>query len=82
MSNAASKETLQALHAEVAKALAEAIKNPETRSAALINVARQFLKDNNIEATAVPGNDLDRLSKALTDSLPFTDPAAPFQYHN
>lgn len=38
-----------------------------TRNAAVLSVARQFLKDNGIEALAVPGSPL----KSLVDSLPF-----------
>lgn len=72
----ASKESLEALHSKVATKLAEALDemDHETKGlAAVLNVARQFLKDNNIEAAAVPGSPLKRLSDTVAQ-FPF-DPS-------
>jgi hypothetical protein len=68
------------LHEVLAKSLADAItegvpvKDDETGTvykapapAALLSVARQFLKDNNIEAVATPDSPVGRLA----NSLPF-----------
>jgi hypothetical protein len=77
---AAAKDALQKLHEVLAQTLADAItegvpvKDDETGEvtkapapAAILNVARQFLKDNNIEAVAVPGKPL----ASLASKLPF-----------
>ena len=42
-------DNLKELHNELAKVLLDRVKNPDAKSADL-NVARQFLKDNNIDA--------------------------------
>jgi hypothetical protein len=78
---ASSKEALESLHKALAETLATAItegipmKDDDTgvitkapAPAALLSVARQFLKDNGIEALAVPGTPVHKLSA----SLPFT----------
>jgi hypothetical protein len=70
MSSPATKDALNALHAEVAKTLTARIKDG-TATAADIQAAIKFLKDNNIEALAVPGSPTAGLAGALTDSLPF-----------
>jgi hypothetical protein len=73
---AASKESLEALHTAIAKKLIESIDTippGEKGLAALLNVARQFVKDNGIEALPAEGSPLSRLSKRLED-FPF-DPA-------
>lgn len=68
----ASKERLEALHDALASALAERIASGEA-TAADLGVARQFLKDNNIDAIPTKGTPLSKLK----DSLPFTDPPDP-----
>lgn len=58
MSKTAAKAALEELHAKLARALGEAIDNPGEDgrpAAAILNVARQFLKDNGIDAPALPG---------------------------
>lgn len=75
---------LSTLHTKLALVLADAIENGEkakdeegnlisvTPSPALLNVARQFLKDNDIKAKVVEDSPLDKLAKAATSkSLPF-----------
>ncbi len=62
----ASIPELDELHALVARTLAKKIASGEA-TAADINVARAFLKDNNVEALAVPGSPLG----ALAGTLPF-----------
>lgn len=68
--SAASKEALDALHAAVAEELAKRIASGEA-TAADLNVARQFLKDNHVEAVKTPDNPLGKLAGAL----PFADEA-------
>lgn len=75
----ASNAALEALHNALAETLAKAItegvpvKDEEGNivtlpaPAAILNVARQFLKDNGIEAQAVPESPLAR----ITQGLPF-----------
>ena len=83
MSKAASRPELEELHAALALELASAIKEVEVtveeteggtvvskkRNAAILSVARQFLKDNNVDCAAGrPSKPL----QALAASLPFT----------
>jgi hypothetical protein len=73
---AASKESLEALHSAIATKLTESIEQMpagEKGLAALLNVARQFVKDNGIEALPVPGSALGTLKDKLKE-FPF-DPA-------
>jgi hypothetical protein len=73
MSN--SKELLmEKLHQELGETLLDRIRDPEAKSADL-NVARQFLKDNDI--TAVP-TDNNALSQLLKD-LPFDEDITSIQ---
>lgn len=72
MSQPASKESLQALHALVANHLAAKITSGEATAADVSNALR-MLKDNNITALLVPGSPL----KGLLDSLPFRQGADP-----
>lgn len=81
----ASDEALELLHAALADTLSEAVKRVKTSiapaiegaeptevpkgAASLLNVARQFLKDNGIEAIPSP----DSPMKSLVDSLPFDE---------
>lgn len=74
------KAVLNDLHTELANVLTRAVQgveveqeDPETGEkivvrveapAAILNVARQFLKDNGIDAQAAPGSPMGRLSEA------------------
>lgn len=81
MSARASETDLDSLHGELAKVLTKAIQ-PEPvvldgevvghkLNAAALNVARQFLKDNQIEGPAKAP--VQNLAKNLLAPLPFTD---------
>lgn len=73
MSN--SKDLLmEKLHQELGETLLDRIRDPEAKSADL-NVARQFLKDNDI--TAMP-TDNNALSQLLQD-LPFNEDVTSIQ---
>lgn len=65
-SKRATDDALSELHAKLAGVLKEAVqyRDPETKmpQAALLNVARQFLKDNKIESTAPKGSPLADLA--------------------
>lgn len=60
------EKKLEQLHSELTDKLLEKLKDPEVKASDL-NVARQFLKDNGIEAIPVDNSPL----KALVDELPF-----------
>jgi hypothetical protein len=60
------KEVLTRLHTVLAEQLLERVQDPEAKSGDL-NVARQFLKDNGIEALATQGSPLADLVKTLPD---------------
>lgn len=65
---AASKESLEALHSAIADKLTDAIGKMDVGEkglAALLNVARQFVKDNGIEALPAPGSSLGGLAEKL-----------------
>ena len=57
-------DKLSQLHEELAKVLLERVKDPDAKSSDL-NVARQFLKDNNIDAIPVKDSPLEALMKEL-----------------
>ena len=59
-------KTLKELHEVLATELLKRVKDPEAKASDL-NVARQFLKDNGIEAIPVDNSPL----KSLVDELPF-----------
>lgn len=61
-------KTLEELHEELAKVLLERVKDKDAKSADL-NVARQFLKDNNVDAVPTDDSPL----KKLIEELPFDD---------
>ena len=61
-----SDSKLKELHGVLAEELLKRVKDPEAKASDL-NVARQFLKDNGIEAIPVDNSPL----KALVDELPF-----------
>lgn len=67
-------DKLTELHEVLASILLEKIRDPEVKSAEL-NVARQFLKDNDI--TAIPTDD-NALAQLLQD-LPFKEDQALLQ---
>lgn len=74
MSKAASKEFLEELHSEMAKDLLKKIKSGKA-TAADIQAARQFLRDNGISAIAKPNsNALGDLAEALPFSPNDEDP--------
>ena len=62
------EETLNTLHNKLAETLLDRVNDPECKSADL-NVARQFLKDNHIDAVPVAESPLARLA----NQLPFSD---------
>ena len=59
-------QKLKELHGVLVQELLKRVKDPEAKASDL-NVARQFLKDNGIEAIPVDNSPL----KALVDELPF-----------
>lgn len=61
------KETLSTLHEQLAQTLLDKVRSGEA-TAAELNVARQFLKDNNIDNIPKDGGPM----KSLVDELPFT----------
>ena len=61
-------KTLKELHEVLATELLKRVKDPEAKSSDL-NVARQFLKDNGIDAVPVNDNPLAK----LVDELPFAE---------
>ncbi len=67
-------EKLSELHKVLASILLDRIRDPECKSAEL-NVARQFLKDNDITALPTDNNVLAHLLK----DLPFDEDAASIQ---
>jgi hypothetical protein len=62
-------ETLADIHNAIAQALLKKIKSGKA-TASDLNVARQFLRDNNINAIRTPDNGLDTLAR----ELPFASP--------
>ena len=65
----ASNDELSLLHSKLAEVLKEKLEEEEV-TPAMLNVARQFLKDNNIDSVAEAGNPMDLLKEA---ELPFQD---------
>ena len=65
----ANNDELSLLHSKLAEVLAKSLEDPEV-TPAFLNVARQFLKDNNIDSVAEAGNPMDILKDA---ELPFQD---------
>tara|TARA_R110002012_G_C11295888_1_gene572636 strand:+ start:297 stop:509 length:213 start_codon:yes stop_codon:yes gene_type:complete len=61
-------DKLQELHSLLAEQLLNKIKDPDVKASDL-NVARQFLKDNGIDAVPVNDNPLAK----LVDELPFAE---------
>lgn len=86
MATSTSKDVMEALHVVLAQELSRQLREGTwvedengkpvklSPKAALLNVARQFLKDNGIEAAIGKGGAIDEVSKALKDfedELPF-----------
>ena len=65
----ANNDELSLLHSKLAEVLAEKLQDTEV-TPAFLNVARQFLKDNNIDSVAENANPMDLLKEA---ELPFQD---------
>jgi hypothetical protein len=61
-------ELMEALHTELGQKLLERIRDPEVKASDL-NVARQFLKDNDI--TAIPAE--NNVLAQLLEDLPFDE---------
>lgn len=82
MSKRATEDALSELHAELAGVLKKAVqyRDPDTNmpQAALLNVARQFLKDNRVEAQAVPASPLGDLA-ALPEFDDYPEPPGAMQ---
>lgn len=60
------QKLMELLHRTLAENLLSRVKDPEAKSADL-NVARQFLKDNGIDALPVENSPLSELVKSLPD---------------
>lgn len=83
MSKSASTSALETLHNTLAEKLAELLEgvDGETKGgAALLNVARQFLKDNNIEATPAQGTPLRRIADRVAQ-FPYDPESDSFAPH-
>ena len=63
-----SDKKLKELHAVLAEKLLKLVKDPDVTSSQL-NVARQFLRDNNIDCVPVDGSPLQN----LIDEMPFNE---------
>ena len=61
-------EKLKELHGVLAEELLKRVKDPEAKSSDL-NVARQFLRDNNIDAVPTDNSPLEK----LIEELPFDE---------
>jgi hypothetical protein len=70
MSSNATVNNLGELHGLLARTLAETLQSGEATPAHL-NVARQFLRDNNIECFGANNEDI----KSLVEELPFEESA-------
>ena len=67
-----SNKKLKELHEVLAEKLLEKVKSSDA-TASELNVARQFLRDNGIDAVPTEGSPLQRLA----DELPFDIPTKP-----
>ena len=67
-----SNKKLKELHAVLAEKLLEKVQDPDC-TAGFLNVARQFLRDNGIDAVPTEGSSLQRLA----EELPFDIPEKP-----
>jgi len=66
MSNKRLEQIMADLHEELATQLLGQVQSGDT-TASILNVARQFLKDNGIDGVPTQGNPLDSLILALPD---------------
>ena len=66
MSNNKLEAIMADLHQELANQLLTEVQSGET-SASILNVARQFLKDNGVDGVPTQGNPLDNLIHALPE---------------
>ena len=66
MSNSKLEAIMADLHEELANQLLTEVQSGET-SASILNVARQFLKDNGVDGVPTQGNPLDNLIHALPE---------------
>jgi hypothetical protein len=71
-----SNKKLKELHEVLAEKLLEKVKSSDA-TASELNVARQFLRDNGIDAVPTEGSTLKR----LVDELPFEIPTKPEVTH-
>jgi len=71
-----SDKKLKELHEVLAEKLLEKVKSSDA-TASELNVARQFLRDNGIDAVPTEGSPL----KKLIDELPFEIPTKPEVTH-
>ena len=71
-----SNKKLKELHEVLAEKLLEKVKSSDA-TASELNVARQFLRDNGIDAVPTEGSPL----KKLIDELPFEIPTKPEVTH-
>ncbi|MBU4566988.1 MAG: hypothetical protein KKE29_19905 [Proteobacteria bacterium] len=69
MAKQATEDQLGELHAALARVLKSRIENGDA-TAADLNCARQFLKDNGIEAIPGENKSLDELTKAVREFNP------------
>jgi len=73
----ASIDTIGVIHNKLAQVFIEALDSvdpAERGAAAILNVIRQFVKDNGVDALPVPGSPLGQLADKVAE-FPF-DPAA------
>jgi len=64
MSENNTEKKLGKLHEQLTEKLLERIRDPEVKASDL-NVARQFLKDNNIDCVPQDNNDMSKLAEEL-----------------
>ena len=69
-------ETLKELHKRLAERLLDRIKQDDVKASDL-NVARQFLRDNNIDCVPVEGSPLQQLADELPFRIPETKAKLP-----
>jgi len=70
------EDALKELHKRLAERLLERIKEKDVKASDL-NVARQFLRDNNIDCVPVEGSPLQKLADELPFRIPETKAKLP-----
>ena len=65
IARSAGERELGDLHANLAKIIKAEMSDPERRSPALLNVARQFLKDNGISCVGEENDDLKEIREKI-----------------